>query len=181
LQEKFYKKCASHSNGFANPNIEIFINLLLIYSTQHERDKIKEILNKKFYWFFISKIIVRKLDFYLNLGIELPIGLIKRMLEQKNMTLDNILKLLSFGNSISEILKMIIDNFQTLSITCKENNYIIIMSNFQNKEYLDNIEELINNIIELIKKKKKLIIFLYHLMKNFGCIILIIIRKILKN
>ena len=98
---------------------------------------------------------IRKLDFYLNLGIELPIGLIKRMLEQKNMTLDNILKLLSFGNSISEILKMIIDNFKTLYNTCKQNNYIIIMNDFKNKEYLDNIEELINNIIELIKKEKE--------------------------
>jgi hypothetical protein len=108
LQEKFFKESINHSNGFSNHNIE-YINLLLIYSTQHEREKIQEILKKKFYWFFISKIIVRKLDFYLNLGIELPMGLINRMLDQKNMTLDNILKLLSFGNSISEILKMIID------------------------------------------------------------------------
>ena len=114
LQEKFFKEVISHSNGFSNQNIEIYINLLLIYSTQYEREKIQEILKKKFYWFFISKIIVKKLDFYLNLGIELPIGLINRMLDQKNMTLDNILKLLSFGNSISEILKMIIDNFKTL-------------------------------------------------------------------
>ena len=50
---------------------------------------------------------------------------------------------------------MIIVNFKTLFNTCKQNNYIIIMNNFQDKEYLDNIEELINNIIELIKKKKK--------------------------
>ena len=85
----------------------------------------------------------------------MPIGLINRMLAQKNMILDNILKLLSFGNSISEILKMIIDNFKTLYNTCKQNNYIIIMNNLQNKEYLDNIEEVINNIIELIKKEKK--------------------------
>ena len=91
LQEKFFKESINHSNGFSNPNIEIYINLLLIYSTQHEREKIQEILKKKFYWFFIPKIIVRKLDFYLNLGIELPIGLINRMLDQKNMTLDNIL------------------------------------------------------------------------------------------
>ena len=91
------------------------------------------------------------------------------------MTLDNILKLLSFGNSVSEILKMIINNFNILCNICKRNNFIIIMHNFQDKEYLDNIEELINNIIELIKKEKKIIIFLYHLMKNFGCIILIII------
>ena len=83
------------------------------------------------------------------------------------MILDNILKLLSFGNSISEILKMIIDNFKTLYNTCKQNNYIIIMNNLQNKEYLDNIEEVINNIIELIKKEKKNNYFFVSFDENF--------------
>ena len=94
------KEFANQTIRFNNPNIGIPINLLLIYRAQHEKEKIQEILQMKFYWLFISKIIVRKLDFYLNLGIELPIGLINKILGQENLTLDNILKLLSFGNSI---------------------------------------------------------------------------------
>ena len=155
LHEKIYKECIYHSDGFSNQNIEVFINLLLIYSAQHEKEKIQEIVQKQFYWQFISKIFVRKLDFYSNLGIELPKGLINKILEQTNLTRDNILKLLSFGNSISKILKMINDNFKALYKICKQNNYIIKMNNFQNKGYIDNIEEIINNIIELIKNELK--------------------------
>ena len=101
LQENLDKEFANQTIRFNNPNIGIPINLLLIYRAQHEKEKIQEILQMKFYWLFISKIIVRKLDFYLNLGIELPIGLINKILGQENLTLDNILKLLSFGNSVS--------------------------------------------------------------------------------
>ena len=85
----------------------------------------------------------------------MPKGLINKILEQTNLTRDNILKLLSFGNSISKILKMINDNFKALYKICKQNKYIIKMNNFQNKGYIDNIEELINNIIELIKNELK--------------------------
>ena len=153
LQENLDKEFANQTIRFNNTNIGIPINLLLIYRAQHEKEKIQEILQMKFYWLFISKIIVRKLDFYLNLGIELPIGLINKILGQENLTLDNILKLLSFGNSVSEILKMIINNFNILCNICKRNNFIIIMHNFQDKEYIDDIKELINIIIELIKKE----------------------------
>ena len=153
LKENFDKDFTNQSFRFYNQNIEILINLLLIYRARHEKEKIQEIFQMKFYWSFISKIIERKLDFYLNLGIELPIGLINKILGQENLTLDNILKLLSFGNSISEILKMIINNFNILYKTFKRNNYIIIMHYFQDKEYIDDIKELINNIKELIKKE----------------------------
>ena len=54
LQEKFYNESfKNNSNGFNNHNIEILINLLLIYRTQHEKEKIQEMLQIKFYWFFI--------------------------------------------------------------------------------------------------------------------------------
>ena len=94
LKENFDKDFTNQSFRFCNQNIEILINLLLIYRAQHEKEKIQEIFQMKFYWSFISKIIERKLDFYLNLGIELPIGLINKILGQENLSLDNILKLL---------------------------------------------------------------------------------------
>ena len=153
LKEQFSKNCINQSNRFYNQFLEIIINLLLIYSTQYEKENVQEIFQEKLNWLFIPKIIVRKLDFYLNLGIEFPIGLINRILGQKGLTLDNILKLLSFGSSVSETISMIINNFNNLLNCCKQNNYIIIMHNFLNKEYIDDIEELINNINELIKKE----------------------------
>ena len=42
LHEKIYKECIYHSDGFSNQNIEVFINLLLIYSAQHEKEKFKK-------------------------------------------------------------------------------------------------------------------------------------------
>ena len=167
LQEKIFKQFKNQSNGFCNIYTEILINLILIYRAQYEKEKIQEMLQRKFYWFFIPKIIVRKLDFYLNLGIELPIGLINKMLGQKNLTLDKILKLLSFGSSVSEILKMINDNFNILYNSCKQNNYIIIMHDFQDKEYIDNIEELKKNINELIEKEKKIKYFFVSFDEEF--------------
>ena len=152
LKKKFDKE---FENKFYNKNVEILINFLLIYRAKHEKEKVQEIFKMKFYWKFISKIIIRKLDFYINLGIEIPKGLICKMLVQKNLTPGNILKILLFRNSVSEILEIIIDNFNALYNTCKQNNYKIAMHTFQKKEYIDDIEKLINNIMKLIQKESE--------------------------
>ena len=151
-----------------NKNMELLSNLLFIYKTKNEREKIQEmILQKESYWHFYSKIILRKLDFYSNLGVEFPKGLINLMLNQNNLTPDNILKLLSFGSSVSEILKMIIDNFNKLGESCRQNNNIIKISDLQKIENIDNFDELINNLKELIKKESECNYFFVSFDKDF--------------
>ena len=151
-----------------NKNMELLSNLLFIYKTKKDRAKIQEmILKKESYWHFYSKIIVRKLDFYSKLGVVFPKGLINIMLNQNNLSHDNILKLLGFGSSVSEILKMIIDNFNKLTKSCRQNNNIIKISDLKKKEYLDDLDELINNLKELIEKESECNYFFVSFDNNF--------------
>ena len=115
LKENIEKESLDQTN---NKIMELLSNLIFIYKTKNEKEKIQEMINQnKSYWNFYSKIIVLKLDFYSNLGVEFPKGLINIMLKQKYLTYDNISKLLRFGNSLSEILEMIINNFNMLYVS----------------------------------------------------------------
>ena len=126
LEKNFELEFLDQTN---NKSMELLCNLLFVYKTKNEREKIQEmILQKKSYWHFYSKIIGRKLDFYSNLGVEFPKGLINIMLNQNNLTPEYKLKLLKFGSSVSEILKMIINNFNVLGESCMLNNSIIKMN-----------------------------------------------------
>jgi len=89
------------------------------------------------------------------------------MLNQNNLSPDNILKLLSFGSSVSEILKMIIDNFNKLSESCRQNSNIIKISDLQKIENIDNLDELINNLKELINKESECNYFFVSFDKDF--------------
>jgi len=165
LEKNFELEFLGQTN---NKNMEILCNLIFIYKTKNEREKIQEMISKKkSYWHFYSKIIVRKLDFYSNLGVEFPKGLINIMLSQNNLTPEYILKLLKFGSSISEILKMIINNFNILGESCMQNNSIIKMHDLQKTEFRDNIDELINNLKELIKKESECNYFFVSFDENF--------------
>ena len=165
LEKNFELEFLDQTN---NKSMELLCNLLFIYKTKNEREKIQEmILQKKSYWHFYSKIIVRKLDFYSNLGVEFPKDLINIMLNQNNLTPEYILKILKCGSSVSEILIMIINNFNVLGKSCMQNNSIIKMHDLQKKEFRDNIDELINNLKELMKKESECKYFFVSFDENF--------------
>ena len=158
LEEKFEKNFLNKSMNSINcENMEIFSNLLFIYRTKFEKETIQEMMiERQIDWGFYSKIIVKKIDFYLNLGLIFPKDLINKMLKQDYLTLDTTIKLLSFGNSIEDILKMIINSFFKLSESCIKNKFKIIMTNFNKQKNTDNLEELINLINTIINNELRI-------------------------
>jgi hypothetical protein len=151
LEKKFEKEFLGQKN---NKYMELLYNLHFIYKSKNEKEKIQEmILQNKSYWDSYSKIIIRKLDFYLNLGVEFPKDLINIMLNQNDLTSDNILKLLNFGSSVTEILKMIIDKFDKLGESCQQNNNIIKINDLQKNEFRDNLDVLKNKFKGISKKR----------------------------
>jgi len=165
LEKNFELEFLDQTN---NKNMEILCNLIFIYKTKNEKEKIQEMIyQKESYWHFYSKIIVRKLEFYSNLGVEFPQGLINIMLNQNNLTPEHILKLLKYGNSVLEILIMIINNFNVIGESCKQNKSIIKMHDLQKAEFRDDIAKLINKLKELIKKESECNYFFVSFDENF--------------
>ena len=136
-------------------NLNIFHNLIFIYRTKFEREKIQEMIEEQSYWDLYDKIILNNVDYYLNLGLILPKDLIIKILKQDSLNLDTIKKLLSFGNSIEDILKMIINCFSQLCECCIKKQYKIIMSDFDKHKISYNLEELITNINTIIDYELK--------------------------
>ena len=157
LEKKFGKEHLRKSvRSINSQNIELFNNLIFIYRTIHEREKIQDMINRESYSGIYAKIIVKKLDFYLSLGLKFPKILIKKLLGQDNLSHVKIIKLLSFGNSVIDIIDIIINNFYKLCNSCIKQKFIIKMTNFNIQKKTDDLEKLISYINQLIEHELKM-------------------------
>ena len=151
---------ATKSNRCKNEILEIFSKLFFIFRAKYESEKINEMLQDEKKWKYYSKILIKNLQFYLNIKIQIPNGLINEMLKQKELSHENVLTLLSFSESTEELLLMLNNNFFQI---CQAGNIKLDITQFNIQIKNDNFfkikKELENIIDKEIQINYHLIIF----------------------
>ena len=158
LEEKIMMENSnlSLSTQFRDVKTQSFIKLLFIYRAKFEKNKLQEMLDKQSFWNYYAEIIVQNLQYYLNLEIILPKGLITKILSKtKFLTIELMNILLSFSQSIKDLLFMINKNFDSIFILCIKNKYKINVEEFKKQKSTDDLKEIEIELDALLKNELK--------------------------
>ena len=136
--------------------LDYFTDLLVSYKLKYETEKIQDIINQESLWKHLSKILISDIEFYLELNIQIPKGLINKMLNQKHLLNPELTKkLLSFSESIEDLLFMINNNFDSIYIVFNKDKSYINIEQLKKQNVSDNLIMLQKDIELLIKKQEK--------------------------
>ena len=130
-----------------------FYTLLLFFKLNYDNDKVQSLLINEDLWKYYAETLPKNYKFFTNLDI--PDALIIKMLKKEPIKFDTIIGALSFGGSIEKILTIINNNIDLISSCCLKENNKINMSEMENPNQKDNLNNIINEIEKILKYQEK--------------------------
>lgn len=138
-----------------------FYNLLLYFRFIYEKEKVQDLLiNEELRKYYVE---ILPLNYKYFSNLEVSNELIFEMLNLKTLNYDIIIDILSYGNSINNILYLINIKFDIIADFCMNQKKKIIISEIIKKNQTDNLILIINVIEKILNQqinKKKIFISL---------------------